>query len=334
MIGHRTLVIGAGGLLGQQVMRQVPGAVAVSDVPWEAPARAKAVLRQQVRDIGPGPWNVAWCSGSGVVATPAGQIEQERELFREFLTDLAEATVRGGRGGRGGAGALFFASSAGGVYADSAGPPFTETSAPRPRTPYGIAKLAMEADVRAFAEQTGTPVLIGRIANLYGPGQNLAKPQGLVSQICLTHLSGQPLSLYVPMDTRRDYLYVEDCARMVAAGLAELRERAAAQDGPLVVTKILASGRTTTVGGLLGESARLFRRRPRVVLGASSAASAQVLDLSLRSTEWAALDRLARTPLPVGIARTAADVAQRLRLGGQRLSPAAGARPAPGRSGG
>jgi UDP-glucose 4-epimerase len=310
--GLRTLVVGAGGLLGQQVMRHVPGAVAVSDVPWDEPDGAKAVLRQRVREIGPEPWNVAWCAGPGVVATPAAQIEQERELFGEFLAELARAAGQGGRG------AVFFASSAGGVYADSAGPPFTETSTPRPRTPYGIAKLAMEADLRDFAERTGTPVLIGRIANLYGPGQNLAKPQGLVSQICLTHLSGQPLSLYVPMDTRRDYLYVEDCARMVAAGLAELRERAATQDGPLVVTKILASGRTTTVGGLLGESTRLFRRRPRVVLGASPAARAQVLDLSLRSTEWAALDRLARTPLPVGIARTAADVAQRLRLSGRQ----------------
>ena len=99
-----------------------------------------------------------------------------------------------------------------------------------------------------------------------------------------------------------------------------LRGLAGAQDGPLVVTKILASGRTTTVGGLLGESTRLFRRRPRVVLGASAAARAQVLDLSLRSTEWAALDRLARTPLPVGIARTAADVAQRLRLSGRQYA--------------
>jgi len=310
--GLRTLVVGAGGLLGQQVMRHAPGAVAVSDVPWEELDRAKTVLRQRVRTIGSGPWNVVWCAGPGVVATPKAQIEQERLLFGDFLADLADLAGRTARG------AVFFASSAGGVYADSAGPPFTEASTPTPRTPYGIAKLAMEADLRAFAEQTGTPVLIGRIANLYGPGQNLAKPQGLVSQICLTHLSGQPLSLYVPMDTRRDYLYVEDCARMIVAGLAELRQRAATQDGPLVVTKILASGRTTTVGGLLGESTRLFRRRPRVVLGASPAARAQVLDLSLRSTEWAALDRLARTPLPVGIARTAADVAQRLRLSGRQ----------------
>ena len=64
----------------------------------------------------------------------------------------------------------------------------------------------MEADLRRFAAATGTAVLVGRIANLYGPGQNLAKPQGLVSQLCLANLTGQPLSIYVSLDTLRDYL--------------------------------------------------------------------------------------------------------------------------------
>jgi UDP-glucose 4-epimerase len=181
-----------------------------------------------------------------------------------------------------------------------------------------VAKLAMEGELRSFAARTGTAVLIGRIANLYGPGQNLAKPQGLVSQICLTHLSGQPLSLYVPMDTMRDYLYVDDCARMIATGLSSLRDRISSEqnssaDTDTVVTKILASGRSTTVGGLLGESTRLFRRRPHIVLGASAASRHQVRDLRLRSVVWPELDRLARTPLLVGIARTAEDVARRLR---------------------
>jgi UDP-glucose 4-epimerase len=199
------------------------------------------------------------------------------------------------------------------VYADSQGPPFTEATVPRPRTPYGVAKLEMEAAVRTFAADTGTPTVIGRIANLYGPGQNLAKPQGLVSQICRTHLTGHPLLLYVPLDTMRDYLYVRDCAGLVAAALAGVRARVArAVEGP-VVTKILASGQSTTIGGLLGESTRIFRRRPRVVLASSPAAAGQVHDLRLRSTVWPELDRLTRTALPVGLAATAQDVGRRLR---------------------
>ena len=313
-----TWVIGSHGLLGQHVRRQLPAAWTAPVVPWLGGPDANRVLRQGIQALlsaaDPGLWNIAWCAGAGVVATPADLIEQERAVFRVFLDDLA--SMAGSSSLSGSSGAVFFASSAGGVFADSVAPPFTEASPPRARTPYGLAKLAMEGDLRTFAAATGTPVMVGRIANLYGPGQNLAKAQGLVSQICLTHFTGHPLSLYVSLDTMRDYLYVEDCARMVVAGLDGLRDHSSAlgSEPGRAVTKILASGHSTTVGGLLGESARLFRRRPRVVLGASPAASGQVRDLRLRSTIWPELDRLARTPLPVGISATAEDVGRRLRL--------------------
>jgi len=48
--------------------------------------------------------------------------------------------------------------------------------------------------------------MVGRMSNLYGPGQNLKKVQGLISQMCLRVLTRQPLVLYVPLDTIRDYL--------------------------------------------------------------------------------------------------------------------------------
>jgi UDP-glucose 4-epimerase len=311
--GRATWVVGSRGLLGRQVRSLTPGALEVTDVPWHESQGASSVLRQGVQVLldraSGGSWDIAWCAGAGVIGTPAELIDRERRVFDRFLEDLAQ------RIGPGSDGAFFFASSAGGVYAGSPDPPFTEASEPRPRTPYGTAKLAMERSLADFSRATGTRVLIGRIANLYGPGQDLAKPQGLVSQICLTHLTGSPLSLYVSLDTLRDYLYVEDCARMIVAGLYGIRERDAA-DGPpgsAAVVKILASGRSVTAGGLIGESTRLFRRRPRVVLGSSPVARHQVRDLRLRSVEWTELDRLARTPLPVGIARTADDVARRLR---------------------
>jgi UDP-glucose 4-epimerase len=306
-----TWVIGSHGLLGQHVRRHVERPWVAHEVPWLTGLDANTALRQGIRALldaaADGPWSIAWCAGAGVVATPADLVEQERRVFGAFLEDLAELA------GPSSDGALFFASSAGGVYADSTGPPFTEATVPRPRTPYGRAKLEMEGDLTSFAERTGIPVLVARIANLFGPGQNLAKAQGLISQICLTHLTGHPLALYVPLDTMRDYLYVEDCARMIVSGLAGLRERAAGPGAAPVVTKIFGSGHSTTVGGLLGESTRLFRQRPRVVLGASPAAAGQVRDLRLRSNRWPELDRLARTPLPVGIAATAEDVGRRLR---------------------
>jgi UDP-glucose 4-epimerase len=325
---QRTWVIGAGGLLGQHVQAAAAESFVGPVIPWSDPQAAKTILRQGIRDFlydgdGTGDWSIAWCAGAGVVATSAAELEAEQSVFRAFLDELGE------RAGSAPRGAVFFASSAGAVFAGSSGPPFTESSPPVPRTPYGAAKLEMEADLRRFSAASCTPVLIGRIANLYGPGQNLAKAQGLVSHICRSHLTGQPLFLYVPLDTMRDYVYVQDCAAAIVAGLAGIRQRVAAPERAegaepaqgderdrgegLVVTKILASGLSTTVAGLLGESARLFRRRPRVVLGSSPAASGQVRDLRLRSTTWTELDRLTRTPLPVGLAVTARDVGRRLR---------------------
>ena len=81
---------------------------------------------------------------------------------------------------------------------------------------YGRAKLAMEGHARALAAATGVRVVLGRLANVYGPGQTLGKPQGLLSQLCLADATRRPLPVYVSLDTIRDYLYAGDAARMVA----------------------------------------------------------------------------------------------------------------------
>src|SRR5699024_9202621 len=95
----------------------------------------------------------------------------------------------------------------------------------------------------------GVPVAIGRLANLYGPGQNLEKPQGLISQLSLSHHTAVPVNVYVSLDTLRDYLYVDDAAALVV----DLVETIAASPGSGAVTKILASGHSVSVAALLGE---------------------------------------------------------------------------------
>jgi len=308
-----TWVIGAGGLLGRHVVRRLEESgslVLTQNIPWGDPAGTRAALSEGLdaltRLTGDGAWNVVWCAGAGVVATPQEVLERERAVFEAFLANLARRPAAGPRG------AFFLASSAGGVYAGSDGPPFSEKTQPRPLAPYGFVKLAMEDALATLARATGMRAFVGRVANLYGPGQNLSKPQGLVSQLCKARFTGQPVSIYVQLDTLRDYLPVADCADMVVAGISGLRRLPATVDDPVVV-KILASGRSTSIAGLIEETRRVLRARPHVLLGASRVASAQSRDLRLRSVVWPELDRYARTPLPVGIAATAADVQQRLR---------------------
>jgi UDP-glucose 4-epimerase len=312
-----TLVVGAGGLLGRHVSARLERAgspVTAAVVPWGDRAGAPAALRSAVDTLrhraDARPWNIAWCAGAGVVATAPEVLAEEQSVFEALMAHLGRVV------GPDDDGALFLASSAGGVYAGSEHPPFTESTQPRPLAPYGRVKLAMEDAARSFADLTGTPVLVGRISNLYGPGQDLTKPQGLVSQLCRAHTTREPVSIYVSLDTRRDYLFVGDCADMVVDGLAGLREHA----GTGVVTKILSSGRSTTIATLIGESTRLFRRRPRVVVRSPSVTGAQVRDLRVESLVWRELDRHARTPLPVGMSLTAADVERRL-VAATRPSP-------------
>ena len=153
--------------------------------------------------------------------------------------------------------------------------------------------------------------VLGRLANVYGPGQTLGKPQGLLSQLCLADATGRPLPVFVSMDTIRDYLYAGDAARMVVRSIALAR----AEPPGTVVTKVLASGRPVTVGYLVAEARRVFHR-PLRTIPVGGGGAGQVLDLRLESTVWPEVDALAATPLAAGLARTSADVRARVVSGG------------------
>jgi UDP-glucose 4-epimerase len=305
----RLWVVGRRGLLGGAVRRAAERegrSVTAVAVPWDDPAAARATLAGTARAFvdAPGPWAIAWCAGRGTVATDPAAIAAEATTFATFADDLAAAVQGTPAAGRG---ALFVASSAGGVYAGSASPPYSESSPVAAVSAYGSMKLQLERIVGELTERTGIPSLVARIANLYGPGQDLSKPQGLVSQLCRAMITRQPVSIYVPLDTIRDYLYVDDCARMVLRGLDRL-------PGSGSVLKIMASHQPTTLGALIGELTRIGKRRPPVVLGASPYADLQPPDLRLRSEVWPELDALATTPLPAGLKATIDDVGRHLRI--------------------
>jgi UDP-glucose 4-epimerase len=203
------------------------------------------------------------------------------------------------------AGAMFLASSAGGVYAGSPNPPFREDSPVRPLAPYGENKLKQETLTREWSDSTGTPLLIGRISNLYGPGQNISKNQGLITTVCRRVLARQPLMLYVPLDTIRDYCYVSDAGRLVADGLARLRQECAESwTHPIphrVVVKIIASQRPATIGTVLSQVRWVTKRPVSVVIATSANARRQARDLRMISTVWPELDRHPVTTMSAGL---------------------------------
>lgn len=309
-----TWVVGAGGLVGRHLVARLQATgheVMRRDIPWSDPDGSRDELALGIDELHTRaqgrPWSIAWCAGAGVVATGLDDLARELSVFTDTLHLLRSAPDGG---------AFFLASSAGGLYAGSTGPPFTEAHEPRPLVAYGETKLGMERVLAEVVRESGMRAFVGRLANVYGPGQLLAKPQGLLSQLCLADATGRALPIFVSLDTVRDYVYAPDCAQVIAAGM----ERARSLEPGAIVTKIIASGQPVTVGHLVGEARRVLHRPLRTVM-VPGRGTGQVLDLRLRSTVWTDLDeRHTATTLATGLDATARDILNRLaRSGPDRL---------------
>lgn len=297
MTGPRRWVIGRG-LLGDAIARSRADDPLTVAVPWHDPAGAVTALRDGLAAFVAGADPAAalelhWCAGKAVTSTPRAAVFAEVGVFRGLLEAVADLPDRDRARLT-----ITLASSVGGAYAGAAGAPFTEHTPPAPVSAYGDGKLAMEEELRRTTEAGGLRSLVARATNLYGPGQDLTKAQGLISVLARAHLTGNPAMIYVPLDTLRDYVYVDDAAAIVSAAAA----RAGATPRGSTTTKIVGSGRAVSVGALISELQRLRRRHGAIVLGRGDARG-QALDLRVRSLVWPDLDALARTTLPEGLHR-------------------------------
>jgi UDP-glucose 4-epimerase len=311
-------VVGARGLLGSGVRRAIarrqdwelfPSPL----LPWSDPDAFAAAARQGVRDLiaasvaRQAPWSIIWSAGAVVTSSPPSAFDGERDQIRRFLDIVrAEASLSPSQG------SVFFASSGGGVYAGSVGPPFTEETEPVPLAQYGRFKLEMEAEMRRFAEASRIPVLIGRITNLYGPGQRLDKMQGLISHLALARFTAKPVFIFVPLETVRDYIFVDDCGAQILDAMDRLAIEAPTLPSPPVVIKIFGSGEGVSISTLLGYYRAITKSLPSVVLGSTASTKHQAIDLRMRSVVWPELDRRERTPVAAGFHATMMDVLQML----------------------
>ncbi|CEI26536.1 Putative NDP-sugar-epimerase [Propionibacterium freudenreichii] len=291
-------VIGAGGLFGWSLADHLVGhgvRLFTQPIRWQTSAvddLAAGLAAYASSEPDP---VIFWCAGAGVPSSAPSVFAAELETFSAFL-HMVRMLPQGQRERL----RFFFTSSAGGVYAGSGSAPYDEAAPTRPLGAYGRAKLAMEDDLEAFAAQSGARVVCGRISNLYGPGQNLAKSQGLISVLLMGFLTHRPVQIYVPLDTIRDYLFVDDAAAIAAASV----ERVASEEPGSCHTKVLCNGYGTTIGALLGTIRLVIGHRPLIVQGASPLASVQTRDLSMRSRRWPELNANAKTSLLDGINRT------------------------------
>jgi UDP-glucose 4-epimerase len=99
-------------------------------------------------------------------------------------------------------------------------PPMTEDMPPRPEDPYGIAKFAVEQDLRAAHELFGLDFITFRPHNVYGEYQNIGDRYRNVIGIFMNQLlRGEPLTVFGDGTQTRAFSYIGDVAPIIASAV-------------------------------------------------------------------------------------------------------------------
>lgn len=112
---------------------------------------------------------------------------------------------------------VIFLSSGGTVYGIQDEQPIKETALPAPINHYGAVKLCIENVMRTFNIQLHTKMLIARISNPYGPGQDFHKGVGFVDASLKKTLRNETIEIWGDGNIVRDYIYIEDVCEMLCS---------------------------------------------------------------------------------------------------------------------
>jgi len=296
-------VLGSRGLLGAALCRVLqregtalffPGELFCWDNGPQLAAQMAVAVQAFASQVAPADhWEIYWAAGVGTMSSPADDLAPETQALSLLLRCLSGQPRLMAT-----AGTLAFASSAGAIYAGSVEEIITENTLPMPTTAYAIEKLGQEDLIRAFAmANRRMTALIARISTLYGPGQSTGKKQGLLAHIARNMLRNQPIQIYVPYDTIRDYLATDDAATTLVSASRTSREIA-----PGALTRIIASEQPVTIAEIISIFKRLARRAPRIVTSASRLSALYARRVQFRSIALPAYTRTPTQSLIVGIA--------------------------------
>jgi UDP-glucose 4-epimerase len=99
--------------------------------------------------------------------------------------------------------------------------PMTEAAVPQPEDPYGIAKYAVELDLKEAHEMFGLNYIVFRPHNVYGENQNLGDRYRNVIGIFMNQImQGQPMTIFGDGGQTRAFSYIDDVAPVIAASIA------------------------------------------------------------------------------------------------------------------
>jgi len=199
-------------------------------------------------------------------------------------------------------GSFLLASSAGGIYAGSENPPFDSQTLPQPTGAYGHLKRAQETAAEQILSSQ-MKVTIARLANLYGPGQDLGKLQGLISRLALAAITKETLTMFVPLDTLRDFIHVDDAAAIALTWLA--------QSESAYQIRVIATGHSMSLGFIINQMKDIARTQIPVAYGMHPSAENQARDLRLVPDLPDHARPTPTTPLPAGMKTVLEDILSR-----------------------
>ncbi|CAN5765347.1 NAD-dependent epimerase/dehydratase family protein [soil metagenome] len=106
------------------------------------------------------------------------------------------------------------------VYGSTPAGEMTETTAPAPEDPYGIAKYAVEQDLRASRHLFGLDSIVFRPHNVYGPRQNIGDRYRNVVGIFMNQLlQERPMTIFGDGTQTRAFSYIDDVAPVMAEAI-------------------------------------------------------------------------------------------------------------------
>lgn len=110
---------------------------------------------------------------------------------------------------------FIFLSSGGTVYGNQPVQPIKETAVPVPINHYGNLKLCIENTIRTFNFQAKRNMIIARVSNPYGPGQDYKKGVGFIDASLKRAMAGENIEIWGDGEIIRDYIYIDDVCRML-----------------------------------------------------------------------------------------------------------------------
>ena len=143
------------------------------------------------------------------------------------------------------------------VYGTSPELPMTEKTIPHPEDSYGIAKLAVEQELRACQEMFNLDYIIFRPHNVYGERQNIGdKYRNVVGIFMNQALQNQPMTIFGDGEQKRAFSYISDVAPIIAKSI----------ENPKAYNQIFNVGAETpyTVNELADKTARAMGVEPQI----------------------------------------------------------------------